>query len=311
MPRRPDIQRACARRNWDGRTRGAWWLASSKSLPWLLGAALLLGAGSAIAGPPTQATSSRAAREDAIRSIPFDKLQAEDKIRVTAAVSGASIFRRLPIQVTPCDPDLYLFLVRHPEVVVNIWEVMKISNVALERTGEDTFRATDGAGTLCEVKYCYSNHETQVIYAEGSYDGPLFTRPVRAKCVLVLKSGYVQETNGRHYVTSRMDTFVQIDHAGVELLAKTLQPLVHRSADYNFVETASFLGTISRAAESNAAGVARLAKKLTNLEPDVRDHFAELSLEVGRKARQREALQASATGSLTPPVQKRAALERR
>lgn len=217
------------------------------------------------------------------------KLNPADKARVTSALGAASLFRRLPVQVTECDPDLYLFLVRHPEVVVNIWEVMKISNVALERTGEDTFRATDGAGTNCQVKYCYSDHETQVIYAEGAYEGPLFNKPIRAKCVLVLKSGYVQETNGRHYITSRMDTFVDIEHAGVELLAKTLQPLVHRTADFNFVETAGFLGTISRTAEVNPTGVSRLSRKLTKLEPQVRDRFAELALDVGHKAQRRNA----------------------
>jgi hypothetical protein len=107
--------------------------------------------------------------------------------------------------------------------------------------------------------------------------------------VLVLKSGYVQETNGRHYITSRMDTFVDIEHAGVELLAKTLQPLVHRTADFNFVETAGFLGTISRTAEVNPTGVSRLSRKLTKLEPQVRDRFAELALDVGQKAQRRNA----------------------
>ncbi|HEX3726636.1 MAG TPA: hypothetical protein VHV08_10355 [Pirellulales bacterium] len=258
-----------------------------------------------------QGSSGRAAREEAVQSIPMDKIAPGDKEKILATISGTSIFRRLPIQVTACDPDLYLFLVRHPEVIVNIWEVMKISNVALARTGENSFRAADGAGTLCTVKYCYSNHDTQVIFAEGSYDGPLFSRPVRAKCLLVLKSGYMRETNGRYYVTSRLDTFIQIEHAGVELLAKTLQPLVNRSADYNFIETAAFVGTVSRAAEVNAAGVSRLAQKLTNLEPNTRDRFAQIALEVGRKARQRDALQAAAPDGPTPLAEQHSLVERR
>ncbi len=263
------------------------------------GLVLFCSAATALAAAPNQATSSRAAREDAIRSIPLDKLDAKDKERISAAISGASIYRRLPVQVTECDPDLYLVLVRHPEVIVNIWEVMTISNVALQRTGPDTFRASDGVGTLCSVKFCYSNHEIQVIYAEGSYDGPLFVRPVRAKCVLVLRSGYVQETDGRYFVTSRMDTFIQIEHVGVEFLAKALQPLVNQSADYNFVETAAFVSTVSRTAEANAAGMSRFSKKLLNVEPDVRKRFGELALEVGKKARRREALQALNIG---PPL---------
>jgi len=214
--------------------------------------------------------------------------------KIKSTVEATSLYRRLPVQVTECDPEMYLFLVRHPEVVVNIWEVMNISNVALERTGPDSFRATDNMGTLCAVKFCYSDHETQVIYAEGSYSGPMFHRPLKARCVLLLKSGYMQETDGRYFVTSRMDTFIHIEHAGVEALAKTLQMLVHRSADYNFIETAAFLGTVSRTAESNPSGMLRLAGKLQNLEPEVRQKFAELSLDVGEKARSRQHEQAAA-----------------
>ena len=311
MPRRPDFERAGGR-DVPRRQPASAGVKSRRPKFWLVIACMLLAnATSARAASPNQATSSRVARDEAIRSVPYEKIAPEMSEKVRSAVTHASIYRRLPIQVTDCDPDLYLFLVRHPEVVVNIWEVMKISNVALSRTGADTFRASDGAGTLCEVKFCYGDHDTHVIYAEGSYDGPLFNRPVQAKCVLVLKSGYMRETDGRYHVTSRMDTFIQIDHAGVELLAKTLQLLVHRSADYNFVETAGFLGTVSRTAEANPSGMCRLAEKLTNVEPEVRDRFSELSIQVGKKARERDAIQASAAAPAPPASEKRVGPRRR
>ena len=131
---------------------------------------------------------------------------------------------------------------------------------------------------------CYSSHDTQVIYAEGGYEGPMFKNPLRAQCVLVLRAGYVQETNGRHYITNRLDAFVHFDQMGVELAAKTFSPLVTKTIDINFRETAVFVGTISRTSESNPQGMQRLAQKLTTLEPAARDEFAHLAAEVGRKA---------------------------
>jgi hypothetical protein len=115
----------------------------------------------------------------------------------------------------------------------------------------------------------------------------------------------MQETDGRYYVTSRMDTFIQIEHAGVELLAKTLQVLVHRAADYNFVETASFLGTVSRTAEVNSGGMCRLADRLSKVEPDVRDRFTELLVAAGDKARERETVHASAAAAIGLPLDPR------
>jgi hypothetical protein len=266
-----------------------------------LALALLANDSVARAASPNQATSSRSARDEAISSLPFDKLPGDVRDKVQSTIASTTLYRRLPVQVSPCDPDMYLFLVRHPEVVVNIWEIMQVSNVAIRRTGPDKFRATDNMGTACDIRICYSDHETQVIYAEGAYSGPMFKQPIRARCVLLLKSGYLQETDGRYFVTSRMDTFIQIEHAGLEVLAKTLQMLIHRSADYNFIETASFLSNVSQTAEANPTGMQRLAAKLTNVQPDVRTRFAEISLEVGEKARQRLSTQARAVPTSTSP----------
>ena len=66
-------------------------------------AALLAWAASADAGP-FDAGSSRAAREDAVRSIPLDKLDQAERSAVAAVLANPSIFRRLPAQVIDCDP---------------------------------------------------------------------------------------------------------------------------------------------------------------------------------------------------------------
>ncbi len=256
--------------------------------------ALVAGAASAAdpektTASPFKANTSRAAREDAQRSIPMDKLDPEGRAKVKAVLAGTPIFRRMPVQVIDCDPDFYLFMVRHPDVMVNIWEVLQLSKIELRQTGPGAFRAADGAGTLGKVQYLYSAYDTQVIYAEGSYEGPLFTHPVQGKCVLILKAGYVREPNGRYYITNRLDAFMHVESKGVEILAKTFQPLVGKVADYNFVETAGFLGRLSHTAEVNRDGMARLATKLNNLQPDVRDQFALVVDQVAENADVRQA----------------------
>ncbi len=187
-----------------------------------------------------------------------------------------------------CDPNLYLFLVRHPEVVVNIWQVMGISKVTLERTGPDTYKGNDAAGTTGTIRMCYSNHDTQVLYAEGAYEGPMFSQPVQAQCVLVLRAGYVQETNGRYYITNRLDAFIHVDHVGLDLVAKTFSPLVTKTVDINFRETAAFVGVVSRTAAANPQGMRRLAGKLTGLDANLRSEFTRLSDDIAAKAQPRE-----------------------
>ncbi len=242
----------------------------------------------AFGGPPTQATSSRAAREQAVRSIPFSEMNAESKQKISSVVNKASIYRRMPLEIMDCDPDMFLFLVRYPEVIVDIWQVMGITKCSTRRTGPYSLSGTDGMGTDCNVELVYGTDDTHVIYAEGTYDGGMFARKMSGRCVLVLKSGYSRDPSGQTYVTNRLDMFLQINNVGLDLLARTLKPLVNRTADYNFQQSARFVSRVSKLSESNGPGVQHLASRLQNIDPAVQARFSELAGVVSHRAATRQ-----------------------
>jgi hypothetical protein len=230
------------------------------------------------------ADTSDAARHDAERSIPLNKLAPDDRAKINSVLANVSIFRRLPIKVIDCDPDMYLFLVRHPEIVTNIWEVMRVSGLRLRQVGQNEFHVSEPAGAEADFEFVYKSYDTHVLYGEGTYDGPLLSRPAKGRGVLVLKCGYVRETNGRYYITSRLDCFLSIDRVGVELLGKTISPLVGKTVDHNFAQTLAFVGSLSRTAEVNGRGVQRMSAQLTGAAPDVRQQFAELASGVAERS---------------------------
>lgn len=234
-----------------------------------------------------KATTSRSAREQAIREIPFQRLTPEAKQRIRSVVDKPSMFRRMPINVVQCDPNLHRFLVRHPEVIVNIWQLMGITKVECRRVGPYTVDAKDGVGTVTKVELVYGDKNTHLIYCEGEYEGPLFRRPLTGRCVLLLKSDYDQTDGQRWSVTDRLAIFLQVDHVGVDVFTRTLHPLLGKSADINFVESTNFLERISRTSEDNGPGMQRLSERLDNVDEDVRKKFAELTSLVHEDARRR------------------------
>jgi hypothetical protein len=254
---------------------------------------------------PYLATTSREARDNAVQAIPIERLDTQARAKVASVLSNVSVFRRMPIGVVNCDPDLFLFLVRHPDVIVNIWEVLKVSRLKLRQVGPDAYQVTDSAGTLATVQFLYRSHDTHIVYAEGSYDGPLAARPVKGSCLLVLKSGFVRETDGRYYVTSRLDTFLRVEPGGIELLAKAFQPLVGKVADNNFLQSVAFLGSLSRTAEVNTRSVQRLASMLAHVQPELRQRLSDLAAEVARK----RAVPAASGAAAAPQVAARAGEE--
>lgn len=239
---------------------------------------------------PAAASSGRDSKEEAIESIPFDKLTPDTRAKLRDVVTKPSIYRRLPTQAVECNPDLYLFLIRYPEVIVNIWELMGITNVSAKRTGPFTLNTSDGAGTVSSVELVYGTPEVHVLYCEGTYEGPLFKRKINGKCVMLLKSGYTRDKDDRVQITNRLDMFLQLDNVGADILAKTLHPLVGKSADHNFVETAQFVGRVSQAAERNTAGFQKMTGRLTSVDPTVRQRFAEIAGVMNAKALERDGL---------------------
>lgn len=245
----------------------------------------------------TKATTSRATRDEAMRAIPYDKLTPEASARISSVVDKPSMYRRMPVNVVECEASLYRFLVRHPEVVVNIWQLMGITQVDAKRIGPYTIDATDGVGTVTKVELIYGSNDTHLIFCEGRYDGPLFRQPLTGRCVLLLRSGYQESDTSATTVTNQLDVFLQVDNIAVDVFTRTLHPLLGKSADINFVESTGFLERVSRTSAENGPGMRRLASRLDKVDPDIRDQFATLTDAVHEAALERIATAHRATDS--------------
>lgn len=202
---------------------------------------------------------------------------------VSDVLEDTSLYRRLPTTVVDCRPEMFSFLTQNPEVLVEIWRVLGLSQAELTRTGDTMFRFSDGGGTtghmhIVEQKCDEAAQNRIVMYAEGNYEGKPFHRPLTAQCVLLMRSGSVVESNGRPYVAARLDCFVRFDRTSLELVAKAVQPWVGKTADRNFTDTLMFVSNFSYTAERRPETIDRLAGALRRV--DVRRRTALSSLAV-------------------------------
>ena len=263
--------------------------------------ALLSGEARVARADTTSATSNRAARNEAMSAIPWRQMSPQHRRTAQSVVQNTSIYRRLPTRVIDCDPEVFTFLIQHPEVVIDIWRVMGISQVALQKRPDGSYRGADGAGTSGTVRFLHADwgqnaQNTAVVFAEGAYEGKPFVTPLKAKTVMLLRSGAVRETNGRHYVTVRIDSFLHLEQMGVELVAKTVQPWINKTADQNFIETLTFVSNFSRTAEKNPEGMQRLAGRLSALDEPTRNELVALCFRTAeRYAHRDDATRTSAT----------------
>lgn len=238
---------------------------------------------------PFEATTSAEAKAEAIKAISLKRIDPQFREPVESVLQGTSVFRRLPTQVVDCQPAMFTYMAKNPEVLVEIWRELGITKVELERIDANSFRMADAAGTtgkLTIVELACEPHAQNriVMYAEGGYEGKPFTKPVKAQCVLLLRSGSVVEHDGRTYVAARLDSFIHIDRASLEVFAKVVQPLVGRIADRNFTDTVSFIGGFSQAAETQPARIKHLAESLENVSTDRRRELAKIAYDCHENA---------------------------
>lgn len=235
--------------------------------------------GSPLHAEGAKGAGDRASRDAARRAIPWRQLRPDDRQSASEIVSRATLYRQLPTRLIDCDGDLFAYLVDHPEVVVDCWNVMGVSRLRLEPNGPNRYHASDTAGAQGDVRVLYRHGGgaeplTMVILADGTYKTAPMPHSLRGSSLMLLRASAVEEANGRSYVTTQLDTFIRFDQAGMKLVARTLKPLIMRTADQNFVETMRFVSIFNRTAETNPAGMQRLSTHLTRTDEPTRREFA-------------------------------------
>jgi len=247
-------------------------------------------------------SSKRAFRQQAIKNLPIQDLTPQAQRKIGSVVSGASVYRRVPSVTIQCDANLEVFLLRNPHVVIDIWKLMGITGLEMQRKGEFSFDSSDGMGTTCNIDLVYSRPELHLYYGRGTYDGKLSPNPINGECVVMIQCRFGKHLDGTPLITNHMDVFLRLDGAALDFLARTFHPLFGKSVDTNYLETAKFLQRLSATAQRNPAGMLGLARSLDDLEPATRDQFSQISMNVGERYELRSAQLARVSEQSTQPA---------
>ena len=234
-------------------------------------------------------SSSRESRRQAIAALPLEKMAEPQRRAIEKALRATTLYRRLPAQTFVCDADLFEFAIESPESIVDIWRVLGISRLALDPAGPDQWRLADGYGTVGMLRLLHherqSHKGTLVFHGRGAYTGSLAPKPLSGACLLIVQhKPAAPAADGRPRQQIQIDAFVDVDGMGLEIVTRTLQPLIVRSAASNLHEICLFLSTLSEAATENPEGVVHLASRLTRTTPEDRQSLAMIARTAGKNS---------------------------
>ncbi len=212
-------------------------------------------------------SSSREARRRAVEAFPMDRIPEPQRRAIEPCLKSATLYRRLPVETVVCDAELLDFALTKPEAIVDIWQVLGISRLTLDPMGQRQWRLSDGYGTVGVLRLVHQERQGRggllVFHGRGAYTGPLSPKNLTGSCVLLVRhSPAMEAVDGRPRQAIQIDSFLDMDGVGLEIVTRTLQPLIVRSAASNLHEICLFMSTLSESARTNPEGVAQLASRL-------------------------------------------------
>lgn len=243
-------------------------------------------------GPSTRidsGSSSRESRRRALEALPLDRIPEPQRKAIEPCLKSATLYRRMPVETVACDADLLDFALTRPEAIVDMWRVLGISRLTLDPVGPRQWRLSDGYGTVGVLRLVHQERQGRggllVFHGRGAYTGPLSPRNLTGSCVLLVRHGpAMPAVDGRQRQTVQIDSFLDMDGVGLEIVTRTLQPIIVRSAASNLHEICLFMTTLSDSARTNPEGVAQLAGRLQQTDAADRQTLAMIARRAAQPA---------------------------
>ena len=234
-------------------------------------------------------SSSRETRRRAVEALPLERIAEPHRKAIEPCLRSATLYRRLPVETVVCDAALLEFALSKPEAIVDMWRVLGISRLALDPVGPRQWRLSDGYGTVGVLRLVHQERQGRsgllVFHGRGAYTGPLSPKNLTGSCVLLVRHGPAMPTvDGRERQTVQIDSFLDMDGVGLEIVTRTLQPIIVRSAASNLHEICLFMTSLSDSARTNPEGVAQLAGRLKQTDAADRQTLAAIARRAAQPA---------------------------
>ncbi len=220
-------------------------------------------------------------KKQTLQNIPWEELSSDAQEKIRRVVSAHTLFRRMPQQKVYCDPEMFSFLVEHPDIVVGFWHQLGVTQVSLQQQSSPKqagrhFVMKEASGTTAVAEILHRTSNLCVVYGRGQYCGPFLTKLYNGEVLLVMRSRFVRDANEEPMVICDLDAFVRTDNVGADLLAKLFATSLGKIADSNFEQTLAFVSHVCEAAATNPNSLRVKGLGLSGVREGVREEFCDV-----------------------------------
>jgi hypothetical protein len=190
-------------------------------------------------------------------------LPAGQRARLEAVAQAAAVSTRVEAEPFPARPDVFQFLLDHPEFATRVTRVLKVARYHIWREA-DGLHLDDGWGAIGRFEVVHAVGGMRVIYARGVYRKRLLP-DIHGEAVVMIEYGVRPGPDGRSLIAAVVTGFVKLDSGFLSVATKLATPIARAKADKEARTLVKVFAKVSRAVdEQPAALVQELAR-----QPDV------------------------------------------
>jgi len=141
--------------------------------------------------------------------------QVTENASVTAQSNGESFLVR---------DDVFEYLLDHPDFATHVIRALEIGRYRIWRE-PDGLWLDDTAGALVRFRIAYATRGSRIFYLQGRYQ-PQVLPAIHGRVVVLLDYTIKPHADGKSLITPAMASFVRIDNAALEMVARLFHAVV-------------------------------------------------------------------------------------
>lgn len=180
-------------------------------------------------------------------------MPAPERARIEEIAARAHVATRVAGAGFPTRPDVFEFLLDHPDFATRVTRTLRLARYRIWRTPGGLF-LDDGWGATGHFWVLYAANGTRVMHARGQYRKGVLPS-IRGEAVTILEYTYTTGADGRSLIHPTVTGFVRFHSRAVALLLAIARPLAQRKADKEAHRLVKVFKEVSEAIDRDPAGV--------------------------------------------------------
>lgn len=203
------------------------------------------------------------------------QIPAHERARLQQVADGASVSAQATVEPFLARPDVFEFLLDHPEFAAHVTRALKLGRHRIWRGPEGGLWLDDGWGVVGQFSVVYAASGMRVVYAHGQYQSG-FLPSIHGQAVVLIEYGLSPAADRRSMISPAVTGFVRLDSKIIALAGMLAGSVAAAKAEKEARRFAKLFARVSRAIEANPAYVHDAVRRRPDVPPADLEAFRRL-----------------------------------